>query len=59
MSSSDFRVPKGFRASSALNALGGDYLEWDEVLASGGELAVEEDAGYLTLIESDGSEVSG
>lgn len=59
MSSSDYRVPRGFRASAALSALGGDYLEWDEVLASGGELAVEEDAGYLTLIESGESEVSG
>jgi hypothetical protein len=53
----DFRAPKGFRAEAALEGLGGDYLEIDEVLASGGELALEEDfGGYLMLIESGESE---
>jgi hypothetical protein len=53
----DFRAPNGFRADAALQAVGGDYLEIDEVLASGSELALEEDSGgYLMLIESSESE---
>lgn len=56
MSSSEFRIPKGFAVGSAMDALGGDYLEWDEVLLSGSELSVEEDAGYLALVESGESE---
>jgi hypothetical protein len=53
----DYRVPRGFQADNVLHALGGDYLELDEVLASGAEVAIEEDAtGYLLLIESGESE---
>ena len=53
----DFRPPNGFRSDAALDALGGDYLELDEVLASGAELAIEEDTtGYLLLIEGGESE---
>lgn len=52
----DFRPRAGFRPTGALHDLGGDYVEFDEILASGCELAVEEDAGALVLIESDGSE---
>lgn len=52
----DFRPSKGSRSIDAAQA-GGDYLEYDDLLASGGELALEEDgAGWLVLIESDGSE---
>ena len=49
----DFRAPNGFCADAALQAVGGDYLELDELLSSGGELAIEEDSGgCLLLIES-------
>ena len=48
----NFRSPNGFCTDQALRELGGDYLEFDEVLSSGSELGLEEDsAGYLTLIE--------
>jgi hypothetical protein len=52
----DFRASRGVRAEALQRALGGDYLEIDEVLASGSELALEEESGYLVLSESDGFE---
>ncbi|HEY9536491.1 MAG TPA: hypothetical protein VIS03_02775 [Kiloniellaceae bacterium] len=52
MSVFDFRAARGVRPDALQRALGGDYIEFDEILASGGELALDEDdAGYLTLIE--------
>ena len=47
----DFRPRTGFRPAGALDDLGGDYLEFDELLTSGCELALEEDAGFLVLNE--------
>ncbi|HEY9549928.1 MAG TPA: hypothetical protein VIR45_10540 [Kiloniellaceae bacterium] len=49
----DFRASRGVRPEALQRALGGDYVEFDEILASGSEVALEEDAGYLVLIEVD------
>jgi hypothetical protein len=48
-----YRASKGFSPELALRDLGGDYVEFDELLASGGEVALEEDSGHLVLMESD------
>src|SRR3546814_3559416 len=43
MSVFDFRAARGVRPDALQRALGGDYIEFDEILASGGELALDED----------------
>jgi len=48
----DFRTAKGPHPGFGAGEPGGDYLEYDELLASGAEVALEEDAGYLTLAET-------
>src|SRR3546814_15877130 len=49
----DFRASRGVRPEALQRALGGDYVEFDEILASASAVALEEDAGYLVLIEDD------
>jgi len=51
----DFRPTTGSRLGIAPGDVGDDYLEYDELLASGAEVALEEDsAGHLVL--GDGGE---
>lgn len=48
----DFRPSRATLPEIASSELGGDYLEYDDLLASGDELRLEEDSGgYLVLIE--------
>lgn len=53
----DFRPSKQLLSEIDARGFGEGYLEYDDLLASGCELSVEEDsAGYLVLIESGESE---
>ncbi|HMA14133.1 MAG TPA: hypothetical protein VKP12_05070 [Kiloniellaceae bacterium] len=49
----DFRTAKALRQGITVEEFGGDYVEFDELLASGAEVALEEDSGgHLVLGES-------
>ena len=48
----DFRATRKLRHGIAEGDFGGGYVEFDELLASGAEVALEEDsAGHLVLSE--------
>jgi hypothetical protein len=50
----DFRTTKEFRRAIAASEFGADYIEFDELLASGAEVALEDDAGGLLVLGESG-----
>lgn len=53
MSSFDFRPSPNRCHGLALSEFADDYVEFDELLASGAEVALEEDAGGRLVLSED------